>query len=86
MLAKNASTYRSCLDGFNRTAVAQANENLTQALRVLALVPHSASELLPHPLIVVRAEIENARMLLRLRGSENAGLASRHRPARAMQA
>lgn len=71
MLAKKTISDRSCLDGFNRTAVAQANENLLQALRILELVPQTASELLPHPLVVVRAEIENARMLLRLHSLEN---------------
>lgn len=70
MLAKKTISDRSCLDGFNRSAVAQANENLLQALRVLELVPQSASEFLPHPLVVVRAEIENARMLLRLHAAE----------------
>jgi hypothetical protein len=71
MLAKNSRNHKS-LSGFNRTAVAQASENLIQALRVLEMVPFSKSDLLPHPLIVVRAEIENARMLLRLHGAEKA--------------
>jgi hypothetical protein len=70
MLAKSPTSHKT-LNGFNRTAVAQASENLIQALRVLEMVPFSQTDLLPHPLIVVRAEIENARMLLRLHGAEH---------------
>lgn len=49
----------------DRTPTQQANENLQAALRVLDLVPMTHSELIPHPLIIVRAEIENARRYLR---------------------
>lgn len=50
---------------FDRHLVEQAMENLAQALRVLEMVPETSSSLLPHPLVVVRAEIENARRYLR---------------------
>ena len=43
-----------------RSPVDQARHNLAQALRALELAPASASELCPHPLIIVRAEIANA--------------------------
>lgn len=52
------------LAGFARTATEQALENLTQALRALELAPVDASALCPHPLTIVRAEIENARRYL----------------------
>ncbi len=54
------------LSGFDRTATEQAKESLQQALRVLELVPVTATELTPHPLAVVRAEIENAKRYLAL--------------------
>jgi hypothetical protein len=57
--------HRVC-SGFARTPVQQAAENLLQALRVLDLVSQPASELTPHPLVIVRAEIENARRCLGL--------------------
>lgn len=52
------------LNGFSRTATEQALENLTQALRALELAPRDNSDLCPHPLTIVRAEIENARRYL----------------------
>lgn len=52
------------LANFNRSPVDQVLENLRQALRVLELVPSEQTELTPHPLVVVRAEIENARRYL----------------------
>jgi hypothetical protein len=57
------------LSGFERTATEQTAESLRQALRVLELVPIAATELIPHPLIVVRSEIENARRYLSLIGN-----------------
>ncbi|HPG89100.1 MAG TPA: hypothetical protein PLD46_05570 [Hyphomicrobium sp.] len=54
----------NALTNFNRTSVDQVLENLRQALRVLELVPPTQTELTPHPLIIVRAEIENARRYL----------------------
>lgn len=52
------------LANFNRSPVDQVLENLRQALRVLELVPSEQTELTPHPLVIVRAEIENARRYL----------------------
>lgn len=52
------------LASFNRSSVDQVLENLRQALRVLELVPPAKTELTPHPLVIVRAEIENARRYL----------------------
>ena len=46
--------------GFERTELEQARENLNNALRALELVPQTESELVPHPLVIVRAEIVNA--------------------------
>lgn len=60
--AKQTSSSR--LEGFGRTPSQQALENLAQALRALDLAPKSDSELCPHPLTIVRAEIENARRYL----------------------
>lgn len=54
------------LNGLDRTPTTQALENLSQALRVLDLAATSGEELCPDPLIVVRAEIENARRYLSL--------------------
>lgn len=54
------------LGELDRSAAGQAVENLSQALRVLDLVPMVDSQLTPHPVCVVRAEIENARRYLRL--------------------
>ena len=54
------------LSGFDRTATAQAGVSLDQALRVLALLPPTETQLTPHPLIVARAEIENAKRYLAL--------------------
>lgn len=64
-MSKNAprSSDRS-LANFNRSPVDQVLENLRQALRVLELVPSEQTELTPHPLVIVRAEIENARRYL----------------------
>jgi hypothetical protein len=58
------------LTGFGRTATAQALENLSQALRALELAPRDDSNLCPHPLIIVRAEIENARRYLLASGTD----------------
>lgn len=52
------------LANFNRSPVDQVLENLRQALRVLELVPSDQTDLTPHPLVIVRAEIENARRYL----------------------
>jgi hypothetical protein len=52
------------LFGFERSPAEQALQNLDQALRVLTLVPSAKTSLTPHPLLVVRAEIENARLYL----------------------
>ena len=64
MMLATSPTTPSSLKGFSRTATEQALENLAQALRALELAPVDSSELCPHPLMVVRAEIENARRYL----------------------
>jgi hypothetical protein len=67
---------RSNLFGFNRTPAEQAIENLSQALRALDLVPAQKTDLMPHPLMIVRAEIENARLYLREIERPSANIAS----------
>ncbi len=64
MPSKRYNSADLTLVNFNRSPVEQVLENLRQALRVLELVPSSATELTPHPLVVVRAEIETARRYL----------------------
>lgn len=59
-----ASVSTGALDGLGRTAEAQAAVNLANALRALDLVPRSETDLLPHPIDIVRAEIRNAMMYL----------------------
>ncbi len=44
----------------------QATANLAEALRALSLLPMATSDLIAHPLVVGRAEIENARKYLGL--------------------
>ena len=56
------------LDGLDRSPTSQALENLTQALRVLDMAETGGAGLCPDPLIVVRAEIENARRYLSVSG------------------
>lgn len=57
-------TLRDPLRYFDRAPTELVLENLTQALRVLDLVPRADCELMPHPLVIVRAEIENAKRYL----------------------
>jgi hypothetical protein len=64
MMLDASKIFAAPLNGFGRTPSEQALENLTQALRALDLAPRSESELCPHPLVIVRAEIENARRYL----------------------
>jgi hypothetical protein len=66
MPSKSTVVANSVLGELDRTAAGQAAENLVQALRVLDLVPLADSQLTPHPIYVVRAEIENARRYLTL--------------------
>jgi len=54
------------LKGLDRSPTSQAIENLAQALRVLDLAESRDVGLCPDPLVVVRAEIENARRYLAL--------------------
>jgi len=54
----------SCNAWLGRDPIEQVGENLKQALRVLDLVPNADSDYTPHPLVVLRAEIENARRYL----------------------
>lgn len=60
------------LFGLNRNAVEQIAENLNQALRALELAPRANSDFTPHPLVVVRSEIENAKRYLRVAGANPA--------------
>jgi hypothetical protein len=64
MMLEISQNLTASLEGFGRTPSQQALENLAQALRALDLAPRSDSDLCPHPLTVVRAEIENARRYL----------------------
>ena len=66
MSSKSTTAMNRALGELDRTAAGQAAENLAQALRVLDLVPLADSQLIPHPVLVVRAEIENARRYLSL--------------------
>lgn len=54
------------LGGLDRSPAEQAAENLAQALRVLEMIPQVESTLTPHPVVVLRAELENARRYLAL--------------------
>lgn len=45
--------------GLGRTPKQQALENITQALRALELAPKPTSDLIPHPLDIVRVELQN---------------------------
>lgn len=45
--------------GLDRTPKAQALVNIAQALRALELAPRPASDFVPHPLDIVRAELVN---------------------------
>jgi hypothetical protein len=64
MSSKKRAAADRILGELDRSAACQAAENLRQALRVLDLVPVHDSHLTPHPVCVVRAEIENARRYL----------------------
>lgn len=66
MPSEQTAVPKRLLVNFNRSPVDQVMENLKQALRVLELIPSSKTELTPHPLVIVRAEIENARRYLSL--------------------
>lgn len=54
--------------GMSRSALEQADVNLSEALRVLDMLPISTLDLCPHPLIVARSEINNARRYITLVG------------------
>jgi hypothetical protein len=75
MRSKKANVPERVLSGFDRSPVEQAVENLRQALRVLELVPLTSSDLTPHPVVIVRAEIENARRYLGLIENQNSATA-----------
>jgi len=75
MRSKKANMPERLLSGFDRSPVEQAVENLRQALRVLELVPLTSSDLTPHPVVIVRAEIENARRYLGLIENQNSATA-----------
>lgn len=44
----------------HRTPLEQARVNLQQALRILDLLAAQPSTMVPHPVVVLRAEIKNA--------------------------
>lgn len=46
--------------GLQRTPLEQVEANLANALRALELAPRAPSDLCPHPLDIVAAEIRNA--------------------------
>lgn len=65
-MARRATKSEKIIAGFGRTPVDLVSENLLQALRVLELVPVATTDLTPHPIAVVRAEIMNAKRHLGL--------------------
>ena len=65
-MAMNATEIHDPLYGTGRTAAEQATANLAEALRAMSLLPMATTDLIPHPLVVARAEIENARRYLGL--------------------
>jgi hypothetical protein len=52
--------------GLGRSPIDQALVNAEMALRALALAPRTDSALCPHPLDIVRAELENVRRYIGL--------------------
>ncbi len=50
--------------GLTRSPIEQALLNAEMAIRALDLAPQGQSDLCPHPLVVVRAELENVRRYL----------------------
>ena len=76
VIRKNAKTTPKPIAGLGRSATDQVLENLRAALHVLDMVPIAPSELTPHPLIIVRAEIENARRYCRAQMETSLGLAA----------
>lgn len=56
--------------GISRTPVEQALANLENALRALALTPRGESDYCPHPLDIVRSEINNAKRYLAIESAE----------------
>jgi len=63
-LTNNNTPRRGAMRGLQRSPIEQARVNLENALRVLAMAPHAESNLTPHPLAIVRAEIVNAQRYL----------------------
>ena len=64
-MSHDAQPHRSrYLPDFNRTLTEQILENLDQAIRVIELMEDTPSDLNPHPLVVARAEIRNAKRYL----------------------
>ena len=64
-MSQDAQPHRSrYLPDFNRTLTEQILENLDQAIRVIELMEGAPSDLNPHPLVVARAEIRNAKRYL----------------------
>ena len=64
-MSHDAQPHRSrYLTDFNRSLTEQILENLDQAIRVIELMEDTPSELSPHPLVVARAEIRNAKRYL----------------------
>ncbi len=59
---------RSPMFGIPRSALEQADVNLSEALRVLDMLPVNDLNVCPHPLIVARSEINNARRYITLVG------------------
>jgi hypothetical protein len=62
----NTDLSDGAMRGLGRSPIAQALTNAEMALRALALAPRGPSDLCPHPLDIVRAELENVRRYLAL--------------------
>jgi hypothetical protein len=61
-----AKSNQGIMRGLDRSPLTQALANLENALRAAALVTATDNGMVPHPLDVVRAEIRNAQMYLKL--------------------
>lgn len=60
IMTTNNTSRRGAMRGLQRTPLEQVAANLENALRALAMAPRAPSDLCPHPLDIVAAEIRNA--------------------------
>lgn len=63
---RNATDCNDIASGFGRSPLEQALASIEAARRVLALVPHADSPLMPHPLVIVAAELTNTERYIRV--------------------